>query len=433
MYRFRSIERLLGNNELQDQYMYFASQDELNDPMEGFRDIFWSGDKIVWINLFKHYFFCLNHVVVIQLLKLQHCELGVDDIPIFNHYEDMNQSFKSEFQPLFTEFLVYTSEYIEKVSKRTTKVGRNELLFHLNAIHSLATSILQKKYMNKETDATIYEKMNSHIAVIEEVEKTLLTHPDRDIGVLFDKCNDFIIDSTLALSRQKSNLENFKNDIFISIDFPRHFINRLESLAYPKWYAACFMEECTNSSVWGHYADGHKGVCLMFENESTDLQFHKIIYSDNFEPINFFTSLGRITEANLISSWYSDEHGNISHCAKEVNDNREQWREQYWSNFYKNINQKTTDWEYEKEYRLIHSPLMEDTIPDINRKLYYDFKILKGIVFGIRTLEKDKLEIIKIIEQKCSEIKRDNFEYYQAYHSLGSKNIQIRKIFTHTK
>ena len=51
-YRFRSMEYLLGDKyqELERKTIYFASPDQLNDPMEGFRDIMWSGDKIVWTN-----------------------------------------------------------------------------------------------------------------------------------------------------------------------------------------------------------------------------------------------------------------------------------------------------------------------------------------------------------------------------------------------
>ena len=54
VYRFRSIDRLLGEDqELEKETIYFASADQLNDPMEGFRDIVWSGDKIVWTNFFQ--------------------------------------------------------------------------------------------------------------------------------------------------------------------------------------------------------------------------------------------------------------------------------------------------------------------------------------------------------------------------------------------
>ena len=55
-YRFRSTTALLGEKkELENQEIYFASIDELNDPMEGKPDLVFKGDRIVWENLFKHY------------------------------------------------------------------------------------------------------------------------------------------------------------------------------------------------------------------------------------------------------------------------------------------------------------------------------------------------------------------------------------------
>ena len=61
LYRFRSIDALLDKyQELESQTIYFASPDQLNDPMEGFRDIVWRGDKIVWTNFFKHFVYCLH-------------------------------------------------------------------------------------------------------------------------------------------------------------------------------------------------------------------------------------------------------------------------------------------------------------------------------------------------------------------------------------
>ena len=69
VYRFRSMEYLLGGEyqELEKQAIYFASPDELNDPMEGFRDIVWRGDKIVWTNFFKNYIYYLLGVTQLAL------------------------------------------------------------------------------------------------------------------------------------------------------------------------------------------------------------------------------------------------------------------------------------------------------------------------------------------------------------------------------
>ena len=57
VFRFRNMDKLLGEEyqELEGQTIYFAGPEELNDPMEGFQDLVWCGDKIVWTNLVKHY------------------------------------------------------------------------------------------------------------------------------------------------------------------------------------------------------------------------------------------------------------------------------------------------------------------------------------------------------------------------------------------
>src|SRR5882724_13531801 len=68
VYRFRSTSALLGDfRELENQEIYFASPQELNDPMEGFKDIFWRGDEIIWANLLRHYLLCLMQAVLMAI------------------------------------------------------------------------------------------------------------------------------------------------------------------------------------------------------------------------------------------------------------------------------------------------------------------------------------------------------------------------------
>lgn len=62
IFRFRSAKALLdddddngGFQELENQTIYFAKPEQLNDPMEGLSDAFWDGDDVLWENFFKHY------------------------------------------------------------------------------------------------------------------------------------------------------------------------------------------------------------------------------------------------------------------------------------------------------------------------------------------------------------------------------------------
>ena len=97
-YRFRSIDSLLGEHqELEEQTIYFASPEELNDPMEGLRNTVWDGDKIVWTNLFKHYVFCLNRSCLLLNITLKSRKLDVADIPILEHWNEIISPYRKEF------------------------------------------------------------------------------------------------------------------------------------------------------------------------------------------------------------------------------------------------------------------------------------------------------------------------------------------------
>ena len=64
-YRFRKLNSHTIE-ELENSYFYCAETNELNDPMEGFCNIVFNGDCVVWKNLFKHYFCCLLRVCLLN-------------------------------------------------------------------------------------------------------------------------------------------------------------------------------------------------------------------------------------------------------------------------------------------------------------------------------------------------------------------------------
>jgi hypothetical protein len=207
------------------------------------------------------------------------------------------------------------------------------------------------------------------------------------------------------------------------------------------------MSECRNSAIWAHYGDNHSGVCLLFEAEESNgksflplngivgasstgaimgikkMEFYPIDYTKGYGDIDFFRSLGTISMPDLESMWFKDLAGNISTCAEEIFTNESDWRNKYWSHFFRDITRKTDDWNYEKEYRLILSGNLIDYSNPEKRILKYDFSSLKGLIFGINTKTNTKLEIIKIIEKKCSLNGRKDFKFYQAYYSLTDKCI----------
>ncbi len=84
--------------------------------------------------------------------------------------------------------------------------------------------------------------------------------------------------------------------------------------------------------------------------------------------------------------------------------------------FYRDITVKTKDWKYEQEYRLILEDGLSEFKEKKSRTLRYDFKSLKGIIFGIKTSDEHRLKIIDIIEKK-EDYEQADFKFYQAYYS----------------
>jgi len=122
-YRFRSATNLLdGYNELEKQTIYFAPPEQLNDPMEGYRDIFWSGDLIAWENLFSHYLFCLERLTFLLIISGEEHRMTADDIPVFGSTEDFpTDIYKQLFGNIKERFLKHSdvSVFIDSISNST--------------------------------------------------------------------------------------------------------------------------------------------------------------------------------------------------------------------------------------------------------------------------------------------------------------------------
>jgi hypothetical protein len=126
----------------------------------------------------------------------------------------------------------------------------------------------------------------------------------------------------------------------------------------------------------------------------------------------------------MLKHWFGDVSGEVSEIGRDLREGSAEWRDQYWNAFRRAITTKLTDWAHEREFRLVlHSSLTDFGEPS-RRKIRYDFGDLQGIIFGMNTTEADKLEIIKIIEQKCRKEGRSDFEFFQSYYSPSTGQMQ---------
>ena len=463
-FRFRSIDALLGKfQELEKQTIYFASPEELNDPMEGLRDIVWNGDKIIWTNFFKHYIFCLNRSCLLLRLIDSYQKFDVNSIPI-EHWDPMGfPGEKNLCDDIWDRFcnLPHTQEIIEALANTRRKIRYREIISHLRSMQNF---VLLDEIRKSHIDHGIIPESEVFQQPGESHVKTGMKMLLNAIRRLEEYENEDVLDAVFQVSNSANDdisftveyntrthppeiLEGINRSVML--DFPKVYVEQLDRLLWVKWYTACFTGSFHNSSVWAKYADGHKGACLIFEDVENDnstslklnyktshssrtIPFREVHYADRPGEIDFFRSICRTTVSTLMELWYTDQDGNVSECAAHIGVDRDEadWRELYWNNFSRDITFKTKDWEYEQEYRLI----LEDRLSQFNkkddRKLTYDFDALKGIIFGIRTSREDKVKIREIIEKKkeCAENNQTDFTYFQAYYSAKDGDIRARKM-----
>ncbi|MGK2740744.1 hypothetical protein ACSHT0_07595 [Tepidicaulis sp. LMO-SS28] len=471
LYRFRTLERLVNKGELEKQEIFFASPETLNDPMEGFRDFFWLGDAVIWGNLFRHYILCLDHVFVHSLVAGESYSISRNDIPVFNIDDDhKTQQLVDRKSKLADEFLHHAliMRLIEFLKNKSTPTRREELSIYLRMAHPIALLTIQK--INIDSGLTTYEKtsgrenallesMMKHatqtIDKIAQIEATSTSNEASDlITKLFRAQHEIESDVRFIhlYSQDEKSLSPNKN--FVLIEFPSEYIIQIEKLAHPSWFTACFMEECHDSSVWGHYGDSHTAACLIFRTEpvngiktlrltmpvglgnngiikrTTLLQFHKVTYESKHQPIDFFRSLGVSPIPSVLKTWYTNLAGERSECGTHIFDREQQseWRSRYWADLYSSLTRKLEAWRNEQEQRLISTSDLLDLSAPSSRIVHYDFSDLEGIIFGIKTPMDMKARICEIIEDKCRHEGRKDFKFFQAFYSSETGRIEHREM-----
>ena len=458
-YRFRSIDALLGQfQELEKQTIYFASPEELNDPMEGLRNIVWDGDKIVWTNFLKHYVFCPNRCYFLPNVTQHPRKLETADIPILERWDQITIPIeKSLFDDVWDRFcsLPYIQEIIEALANTARKIRYREVVSHLLSIqafgfldeirksyidHGLISGFPIPQLSEEPSQAVLMEILLNGIKQSEEYEN------EHALDAVYHSTSERHNDIIFTTEYKTRNFNRINQTTMF--DFPKLYVEQLDRLLWPDWYTACFTDSSHNSSVWAKYADGHKGACLIFGAEEKDnmnslvlhrktkkssrtIPFRKVNYEHGPCEIDFFRTICRTTVSTLKELWYTDQDGNISECAAHLESDQSQadWQELYWNNFFRHATFKTKDWEYEQEYRLILESNSDQFNEKDDRKLTYDFNALKGIIFGIRTPMEDKVKIFDLIEEKkeCAGNNQTDFKYFEAYYSAKDSKIHKRE------
>ena len=458
-----------GFAELEEQTIYFASPDQLNDPMEGFQDVVWSGDHIVWLNLFKDFVNCLSwgyHYVVMA------GEYLLYDLPVrqvWPRNAPPSPQAKALFDAIWSRVQdrAHMHQCATKLADHSRKVRKDEVTAYLGTLHFSALEAIQHVYMeNGLTSTARYPDLPigliDPMGLMNKLDLTLQIEDERMIDALFAIQNSARTETELISKIVNEDLADnnaYRNMMRLTLAFPSLYVEELGRLFWPDWYAACFTSSFHNSSMWGHYADQHKGICLIFQSEGTaakgnlplnqitgwgldregnsrssrsfmPMEFHEVPYQDKPDEADFFTSIGRLTQKDLMDLWYTDEDGSISTCAGHLlpDGNQDDWRKHHWETLISEVSFKTQDWAYEQECRLILCHAFSDSLDQDARTLTYNFRSLTGVIFGMRTSDDDKRRIVEIIGRKCAESGRTDFQFFQAYYSPTHGDIRTHEL-----
>lgn len=453
MYRLRSLDKLLSNEyeELEKQTIHFAPFSELNDPMEGIADIIWQGDSIVWKNLFRHYLLCLEQQVSLATLhKPEESERFFEySFPIFLSENGLpTDLYRQHFNVIKERFFSNISiiAIIDYLGNRNTPIRKEQLAFVFSMIASIALeSILfghDKAGFQPQTEFWGYlQKLTSQNHM--EDMFNAMSNPemkDETFDILMAISSQAIQQLNLLSYCKLGEQAKLINWGYFMMDFPQKYLSEIPRLVYPNWYSASFMSEFPENTVlWGHYADNHKGVCLIFEAEQDNnhadpyisierptsynsngantgyspISFKKVNYENTREQVDFFKRLWTQSRYIVTNEWYTDTEGQRSSFIAETNPT-EEIRLAYWNKLSKIQTTKTTVWKYENEYRLLLDDSFHKFTEPQSRTLSYNFNSLEGIVFGIRTPINEKVKIIETVINKCQEVGRTDFKFFQS-------------------
>lgn len=456
IFRYRSFEN--GIREIENQTIYFAAKNELNDPqIEGYLNVYWQGDCIAWNGLFKNYVCSLYKALTQYLLKFDETDIRNNAAMVDVHHFD-NVPLGNILMKLGRKFLQHDTvcDYANLIGGKRIKISRDELIFCLLSIHNDAIiDILDSFYENGYKDEVIKELCNH----LRERIKTFIPHEGYEKFLQEDE------DVRQKLLHQIVCMhDDFYKQIYCSTDdvqkrtwltvmahFPHAYVDKLEDFIHPEVYMACFSEKENDSSMWGRYADNHTGMCMVYDTHTVkgeetiallqpysysingqsfryrDDKLYKINYGGNVRDANFFTMLGKFSGQQLYS-WLSDDDGKRSYCLNEIYDNEEKWRSEYWQCLYDRYCHKTKDWEHEKEQRLLLVNTFYIFTSPESRIIKYHFSNLRGVILGMKMPIENQIRVLNAIQSKCEEAGRSDFEVYIAEYDRNTDSITKRRI-----
>lgn len=461
-YRFRSAVALLGEfAELEKQEIFFSLPDHLNDPLEGFKNVVWSGDSILWRNLLNHYLLCLVEGASLAMLQgdgfeperctnlVKKTDEDLPDAPIRVMLEQVRQKF-------FAHEAV--TQFVDQAAKLELKLNHDGLRAYLRSLQPMALDALFRTFAAHDLPLVppSFDMEDIPADLTKNLREMLPAHAqaqaDGTADVILRSCEMAVLQLNLIQDVSRPVSRERANWLFLTRDFPRFYVDTLPKLLFPDWATACFVTDPEDPAMWGVYGDGHRGACLIFRptndadgppsltldwtvglsrgsdeplpiRQTMSLPFTPVRYANDYPEIDFFTSLGVLARSKLTDFWYRAEDGTRGPRGDAILSESAEWRSAYWERHGLTTTTKLPQWKHEGEHRLVLTTNFVGHGDAGTRKLRYHFSDLSGIVFGMKMPHAEKLEIMRIIERKAVAEGRQDFEFFQAQYESRTGNI----------
>ena len=268
-YRFRPTSALLDKyHELENQEIYFLSPQELNDPLEGFKDLFWKGDEILWSNLLRHYLLCLMHTVIVAML----CQRDdpSQSFPTFVFSNELSlptPSSRNLYRRICQIFLQHedAAQIPAILASRNRSIRREELKayllgFHPHALNAVLTGLEEfgietgrppeDPLRNANTRPIPYKDM------VGEFDRVQQEHADgTDLPELMCAGANLLLSQQILIAEYNRAALRSRAGSVVLAEFPSRYVGELEQLLYTDWYTACFVQRATDATMWGNYGE----------------------------------------------------------------------------------------------------------------------------------------------------------------------------------
>ena len=203
-------------------------------------------------------------------------------------------------------------------------------------------------------------------------------------------------------------MDNMKIDSSLIMEIQSLLKQEIHKYVASYFYVSSFSKRYDNPIIWSHYADQHKGFCMIFKPYNNSLYIDPLKNIDinghpnsemkkyEFRDVKYKRKIKGI-DGFLNFSGYVNGKKELSQKDKD----------RFWEEYGESARAKYIDWKYEEEVRLIDFHRSPE-VPDENgakkrsqaeRIFYYDKTQFCGIIFGTKMNDNEKNEVISTIRE----------------------------------